>query len=24
LFINEGDLIKIDTKTSAYMERVKQ
>ena len=24
LFINEGDLIKIDTKTGAYMERVKQ
>lgn len=24
LFINEGDLIKIDTSTGAYMERVKQ
>ena len=24
LFINEGDLIKIDTQTGAYMERVKQ
>ena len=24
LFINEGDLIKIDTQTGAYMERIKQ
>jgi len=24
LFIGEGDKIKIDTKTGAYMERVKQ
>lgn len=24
LFINEGDLVKIETKTSAYMERVKK
>ncbi len=24
LFINEGDLVKVDTKTGAYMERVKQ
>lgn len=24
LFVNEGDLIKIDTRTGAYMERVKQ
>lgn len=24
LFVNEGDLIKVDTKTGAYMERVKQ
>jgi elongation factor P len=24
LFCNEGDLIRIDTRTSAYLERVKQ
>jgi len=24
LFVNEGDLLKIDTRTSAYVERVKE
>jgi elongation factor P len=24
LFVNEGDIIKVDTSTGAYMERVKQ